>query len=274
VPAADEPAPPRLPETTPDAAAANGPAPDAAPARVGPPVTGGPVPPCRFRFCESFESVADGAPPDPTVWRRAGNAVVAAGLAARGGKALRIRTPATPSEIYISTERAIPPGARALYGRVFFYIQQRPSDFFHWNLIELKGADARGPTFREGGVSIGSCAPGTFCYDTFLFQVKPQAYGGSEGATATDDLRPLLAEKTWHCAEWFVDTATREARLWWNGNERPKLHYQNRLPQVPFPDPVRLYVGWGLYQTGKSGVGWDVLIDEIAVDDRRIGCDP
>jgi hypothetical protein len=235
---------------------------------------GGPAPPCRFRFCESFETAAVGAAPNPAVWRKSGSMTVVAGGAARGNNALEVKTPATPSETFITATQPLPAGTRSFWGRLFFNITVRPADFFHFSLVEVKNNDARGPGLRYGGISTGTCAPKTFCYDTFMFQLKPQAYGADEGAVLTDDLKQVISDKAWHCMEWFFDADKREARLFYDGQERSKVHYSNGKPQYGFPDLLRLSIGWGHYQTGKAGVGWTVLLDEIAVHDQRVGCDP
>jgi hypothetical protein len=236
---------------------------------------GGPVQPCKFKFCESFETVAVGAAPDPKIWRRAGNIVVESGRAARGTKAMRVRAGATPTETYISEAKVLPTMGEAFYARVFMYIEQRPVDFFHWSFTEVRGIDLRGPAPRYGGISTGAagCAPPSYkCRDNFFFQIKPLVYGASEGGGASDDLRPVIPEKTWHCIEWYMNGKTREARLWWNGQERPRATYTDGK-QIAFPAFNRFYLGWALYQTGTSGVGWDVWFDELAIHDQRIGCD-
>jgi hypothetical protein len=38
------------------------------------------------------------------------------------------------------------------------------------------------------------------------------------------------------------------------------------------PDFDSMFVGWWLYQTGTVPDHFDVWIDEVAIDDERIGC--
>jgi hypothetical protein len=249
-----------------DAAAASGTADGA----EGRPLDGGRG--CRFRFCEDFERVGSGTPPDPKTWSRAGNIVVAPAPAGRPGQAMHVAAGHTPGETYISQTATLPLLGGSFYGRVFLYIASRPADFYHWSFTEVRGADAQGAAVRYGGISEGICQPGMFCRNSFLFQVKPMVYGPDEGATADDDLTPVISEKTWHCVEWFMNTQTSEARLWWNGQERQKVHHLGG--PVVFPSFSRLYLGWALYQTGASGVDWDVWLDDVAISDQRIGCDP
>jgi hypothetical protein len=227
-----------------------------------------PIAGCRARLCEDFEGVAIGAPPDPAVWSRAGNILVEA-APGRAGKAMHVRAGQVPAETYISQTAILPALGNAFYGRVFLYIAVRPIDFSHWSFTEVRGPDVRGTSVRYGGISTGSCVPGTFCRNSFLFQIKPLVYGPDEGATADDDLTPVIGEKTWHCLEWYMNATTRETRLWWNGEERAKMHYLDGKP-IPFPTFTRFSLGWALYQTTASP--WEVWFDDLAVHDQRIGC--
>ncbi|MES1204837.1 MAG: hypothetical protein ABUS79_02765 [Pseudomonadota bacterium] len=227
---------------------------------------------CRFRLCETFENAAIGAPPDPAIWTRTGNITVDT-APDRPGKAMRVRAGQTPTETYISQTAILPALGNAFYGRVFLYIAARPTEFFHWSFTEVRGTNVQGASVRYGGISTGNCAvPGMFCRNSFLFQVKPLVYGADEGATADDDFpTPLIAEKTWHCIEWYMNSTTRETRLWWNDQERPKMHYLDGKA-IPFPTFTRFYLGWALYQTGTTP--WEVWLDDLALHDQRIGCTP
>jgi hypothetical protein len=197
--------------------------------------------------------------------------VVEAAPGGRASRALRVRAGHTPAETYIAQTATLPALGDAFYGRVRMYISSRPTEFFHWSFTEVRGPDVRGTSVRYGGISVGCERPGAFCRNSFLFQTKPLVYGPDEGATADDDLDMVVAEKTWHCVEWYMNARTRETRLWWNGQERPKMHYQDGKG-IPFPAFTRLYLGWALYQTGASGVNWEVWFDDLAVHHERVGC--
>ena len=83
-----------------------------------------------------------------------------------------------------------------------------------------------------------------------------------------------MTNKVWHCAEWYFDTPKNEARFWWNGQERPRLHWVNNKPDQPqftFPDVKAQSIGWAEYQGTKTP--YESYIDEIAIDPNRIGCD-
>jgi hypothetical protein len=228
-------------------------------------------PVCAFAFCEDFEGVAAGSPPDPKVWSRTGNILVETAPGGRAGQAMHVRAGQTPTETYVSQTRTLPALGEAFFARVRMYIAARPTDFFHWSFTEARGKDVRGTVVRYGGISVG-CQPGMFCRDSFFFQIKPLVYGPDEGGSASDDLTPVIPEKKWLCLEWYLNSKTMEARLWWDGEERPKAHYLADKP-IPFPGFDRFYLGWALYQTGTAGP-WEVWFDDLAIDGKRVGCAP
>jgi hypothetical protein len=215
--------------------------------------------------------VAAGAPPDPKVWSRTGNILVEAAPGGRAGQAMHVRAGQTPTETYVSQTRTLPTLGDAFFARVRMYVAARPTDFFHWSFTEARGPDVRGTVVRYGGISVG-CQPGMFCRNSFFFQIKPLVYGPDEGGSASDDLTPVIPERKWLCLEWYLDRKTMEARLWWDGEERPKAHYLAGKP-IPFPTFDRFYLGWALYQTGTTGP-WEVWFDDLAIADRRVGCGP
>jgi len=225
---------------------------------------------CPFRFCEDFEGVPAGAPPDPRIWSRTGNILVEPAPGGRPGQAMHVRAGSTPTESYVSQTRTLPALGDTFFARVRLYIASRPTDFFHWSFTEARGKDVRGTAVRYGGISVG-CQPGMFCRDSFFFQIKPLVYGPDEGGSASDDFTPVIPERKWLCLEWYLDARTSEARLWWDGEERPKAHYLAAKP-IPFPAFDRFYLGWALYQTGASGVPWEVWFDDLAIDAHRVGC--
>jgi hypothetical protein len=263
--------PPRVPDLAIDAAAPDrslppdtAPEPDAAP-DASPDAPAG----CAFAFCEDFEGVAAGAPPDPKVWSRSGNIVVEAAPGGGTGQAMHVRAGQAPTETYVSQTRTLPALGEAFFARVRMYIAARPTEFFHWSFTEARGKDVRGTVVRYGGISVG-CQPGMFCRNSFFFQIKPLVYGPDEGGSASDDLTPVIPEKKWVCLEWYLNSKTMEARLWWDGEERPQAHYLAGKP-IPFPAFDRFYLGWALYQTGTTGP-WEVWFDDLAIADRRVGC--
>jgi hypothetical protein len=258
--AAATPAP--APSPTPDAARDRAtPAPDAAAAGF----ETGPAAPCRFQLCEGFERYADGAGPDPALWTRSSTTAIRVDStrAVRGTKSLRISSPKSGS-YFLREGKTFPAKGNAFYGRVFFYIDSWPTTDLHWTL--LMATAPNGSKVRYGGMSLKQT-------HTFMFNLIPSERPAFP-ETGLNDYSTSIPLKTWHCVEWYFDAPKNEARMWWNGQERPKLHWQDNragVPQYSFPTWSQLNIGWEYYQMAGA---YDVWIDEIAVDPQRIGCDP
>ena len=60
---------------------------------------------CPFAFCEDFEGVVIGMPPDPRVWTRAGNILVEAAPGGRPGRAMHVRAGMTPLQAIAWVDR-------------------------------------------------------------------------------------------------------------------------------------------------------------------------
>jgi hypothetical protein len=228
---------------------------------------------CPFQLCEGFEAVADGAGPDPAVWTRAiyggGTLEVVSGMARGGSKSLHIRTPAGPSETYLKVTKIFPAMGNAFYGRLFFNFDKKPAQFVHWNVVEGRGT-GNGNKVRYGGIA--NMGLGNW----FLFNVQSPGpeYGIDDNAT------PPVPPRTWICMEWMWNGAASEARLWWDGTERPKMHVTpttvgeggtTLTPQYLMPQFRELYIGWAIYQ--NIAAGYEVWLDDIALDGQKIGCD-
>jgi hypothetical protein len=223
---------------------------------------------CPFQLCEDFETVADGALPDPATWQRAGFASgtmeVVSNMAMRGRKSLHIKTPAAPSETFLRETRTFPAMGNAFYGRLFFYVDRKPNAFVHWGVVEARGT-GNNNRIRYGGIANGGPPVGN---NWFLFNI--QRLGANETGL-DDDANPIIPPRTWVCMEWTFNGATNEARLWWDGTERPKVHWKGTDPQFAMPMFREVNIGWALYQNIEAG--YEVWIDAIAIDSQKIGCD-
>jgi hypothetical protein len=236
--------------------------------------TGGPPAACKFALCESFESYADGAVPDPALWaQKATKATVDSVRAARGKKALHIG-PFTKDSVYIRETRTFPALGKAFYGRVFLWVDKEPLEtppnLYHWTMIESSETpEDSGKQVRLGG-HIEAGMPGDWL--RFNFETHAQA---ATHETGLSDKTAFVVPRQWNCIEFYFDMQKQEARIWLNGMERTQLHWLNNMPQsaiFQFPAEIKsLSFGWTEYQPPKTP--WDVWLDEIAVDGQRIGCD-
>jgi hypothetical protein len=271
--APDRPAPARDGSARADAAARDaGAAADAGPPKPDPATDGsaGPAPGgCPHLLCESFEEVADGAL--PAGWQRAagqGTIGVGGARANRGKRALHVVAPSGSYETYM--RRAFSTKEGTFYGRLFFFMTARrtPTNagVVHWNLVEARGSNNNNRA-RLGGID------NKFA-QYFNFNLETQSAAGETGVD--DDARPSIEAGKWHCVEWMFQggAADQQARLWWNGEERPRI--ATRSPGVlkaphTIPDVNALFVGWAMYQ--NIDAPYDVWIDDLALDTKRIGCE-
>jgi hypothetical protein len=273
---------PRAPEADRDAAAAlpsDVPASADAPPPGAPEVSagdaggawgiGGPSRPCRWKFCESFEDVAAGAPPNPAVWtRNANDVVVASGRAARGTRSLHVG-PLKGGSHYIRQSKSFDATGPVFYGRMFLWVEsfpvespQPPTTVYHWDFLEASGRpDGGGFVVRLGGHNRASG-------ELFLrLNIEPHSALPETGLF--DKNFPLQARR-WYCVEWFLDGPNSEARFWYDGVERTDLHWRNTKPAYVFPAFRSINFGW--YEHQGTRTPYEVYLDEIVLDTQRIGC--
>jgi hypothetical protein len=228
---------------------------------------------CKFALCESFESYKEGDVPDPGLWTQLPTkATVGSTFAARGTKALHI-PPINRGKVQLRETKTFPALAKAFYARVFLYVDKQPMDppplLWHWTMIEAsETAQDTGRKVRLGGHIEKAVGPNNwlrFNYETSL-PVSPHETGLSDETSVIDP-------KKWHCIQVYFSMPNSEARIWLDGVERPKLHWQDNKPGMfSFPAGISsLSIGWVEYYDPPTP--WEVWLDEIAVDANPIGCD-
>ncbi len=230
-----------------------------------PPPTGGAAPACRFHFCDSFEDGSDGA--SPPGWSKNANITLDATHVARGKKAVHVRTGGLAAGNLISRGGIFPPGKTTIFGRMFLWIDKRPQAgaLVHWTLAEVRGSG--GPTIR----TLGGIAQNAFSgRNNLMFNIDP---GGGERSTEDSFPFPIVIDKTWHCLEFMLTRGDKdESKIWWNEEFRPRLSYLGTWgPRFKFPVFSQLAIGFATYQNAGD---FEVWIDELALDDQRLGCAP
>lgn len=226
-------------------------------------------PACPGLLCEDFETTDDGM--IPKGWTKSassGTLTVVSDLAHRGKKSLKILAPSGSYETYIKETTTFPAKNNVIWGRVFFRTESlMPADFVHWNLIEARGTTSNN-RIRYGGIN--NPHGGSFFTNAFLFNVETAGMGEK---AIDDDAKPEVAAKTWICVEWLFDGTKQEARLFWDGVERPKMRADTAWFETKYKMPTfdALYLGWAIYQ--PIGKPYEVHLDDIAVGDARLGCD-
>jgi hypothetical protein len=236
----------------------------------GPPDAGsGPPGACQSLFCEGFETVAAGAPPDPAIWTRTSTDVlVDSTRGARGSKQSLHIPPLLSAVKYIRENKTIAAMGTTFYGRVFFWIDrqplEKPGTLYHWTLLEADELDNynAGKVLRLGG----HIEPAGTNWLRFNFQTH-----GQPPETGLSDMNEVLSIKRWYCAEFYYSLPNNEARFWLDGVEDPKLHWKGPMGGYVFPAAITwMTFGFAEYQAPQTP--WEVWIDEIALDTKKIGC--
>jgi hypothetical protein len=250
---------------------------------------------CLYKFCEDFESDTSGSPPNPARWHQDGTpTVVDAVQVHKGAHALHVLphkgalcTDGMPclAARFARLTDAFPTALhKQHYGRLFFYINQAPTDaqYYHWMVMEVNASTSYsgGLALRQGGEINGPNSPGK---DILLTHVdthdktgcmpppSPNCYETERGRVQTQT--PIM-NKTWYCLEWFIDATNQQAQYWLDGTQRPGLDWKGPVagqPQFNLPAEFKsLAVGMRVFQV--SNQNFELFVDDVALDSKKIGC--
>lgn len=219
--------------------------------------------------CEDFE----GEPLDgyPAGWGKRetgtwlGNTMgVSADDAYRGAQSLRIAGGENGAQ-WLSYNGGLGGLATEHWGRMFVRVQTPApvpqGGVLHGDLFEARGPYGEGNTnsVRWGTVE------NTEGFFQWIYNVQRST---DEFATGTDYTYQWM--DAWFCMEWHHDQVAQEATLWLDGVEVTAITQSAATnPEIPVFDDIS--VGWANYQSAMPE--FVVFIDEVALDDARIGCD-
>jgi hypothetical protein len=250
---------------------------------------------CTYKFCEDFESDTSGAPPNPARWSLDGTPPVVDGTTPHKGKqslhvlphtggTCRDGEPKCLAARFVRLTDAFPQTLHQQhYGRMFFYINRTPTDlqYYHWMFMEVNASTryAGGLALRQGGeMPAGGPLNNGVAKDYMLTHIDThnQAVTPFETERGRVQTQTPLNNKTWYCLEWFIDAPGQKARYWLNGDPRTGLNWDGPIagtPQFTLPSEFKsLAVGLRVFQVYPSAQQWEVFIDDIALDDKQIGC--
>ena len=219
-------------------------------------------------FCEDFES----ASLDTSRWTvRGAMPSTDAMHVARGTRSMHFHTDAN-GRSQLSTDDIFPAVGDRYYGRLFVYFDTLPTapDWAHWTIVGATGSGAAGE-IRVGGQ-----------WDRMQNRFGIGTDGGATGDWTHLDQDPVGSVRPtptgeFACIEWLHDGSRDETRFWWDGEEHPSLattlsdHGGSSVPYA-LPSFTDVWIGWWLYQASPTPDHFDVWIDEVILDDERIGC--
>jgi hypothetical protein len=217
-------------------------------------------------LCEDFEGTAVGA--TPSGWTARGEASVAEDQANQGKRSLKV-SPAIDGERRIVHDAAALGGQH--WGRVYYRVQlPTPEAFVHSTLVAFGG---EGPTIGAAEFRVVDTVKnqgGANATHQFLYNVQPE----NSGEFAEQGPYDWTFDGQWHCVEWHVDSANQSYAFYFEGTEKIEFmrgagNYDGSQLPTSF-DEVR--VGWNNYQDAPPG--FTAWIDDVALDDERVGCLP
>ncbi len=222
-------------------------------------------------FCDGFETGVL----DPDNWRTSGPPpTIETAQHARGSQALHVVRRGNGQSLIRST-RPFPIPQNRYFGRAFVYFNNLPTapmKYAHWTIIAGMGIASRAE-IRIGGQLQGGL-------NTWGIGTDNRAPDGTGDWTNSDKgdsgHKTGIPEKQWICLEWLHDGQAHETRTWIDGVERTALQTtadkHGGKQDVPYRLPIfsSVWFGWQEYQ--PSTQTFDLWLDELALDVRRIGC--
>ena len=204
------------------------------------------------QLCETFENGLDAM-----LWTttRTGDATVTVDEihAARGTKALHVKTASGSGHAYITERKTFPAVSNTLYARMFIWFDDDITTPGHFSLAEGAGT-GNGALVRFGG------------------QFREFGVGSDGGGSGdwTDHDNVIVASKKWLCIEFQYQGTTNMFHVWTDDVARTALDSgANRHGAFVMPQFTSLWFGWWMYNTIEPQ---DLWIDEIAIDSKPIGC--
>jgi hypothetical protein len=226
------------------------------------------------QLCEDFES----GNIDPAIWSVSSGSstkpVIDGVQHARGTHALHI-TQSGNGYQFITEKMTFPEANNTYFGRVFVYFKSLPTppgmDYAHWTMIAGSGSGVPGEIRVSGQLQSGKNLWGV--------GTDNRTDAGTGDWTNSDNdpkNKPLAVPlNQWLCIEWMHKGDTNETQFWWDGALHPSLsttasmHGGNTNPYL-LPQFKQVWLGWQEYQ--DSTEPFELWLDEIAIDSRRIGC--
>jgi hypothetical protein len=203
------------------------------------------------RLCESFENGLD-----DKIWTTLtsgeGTAVVDDTRAFRGTKSLHVKVVNQGHKAAISESSTFPLPGKVLYARMFIWFDTFTT-MAHFTMMESPQT-AAGAWIRFGG-QFGKYGVGTD--------------HGASGDWLQPDTAPVPT-KQWTCIEVELDGGANQFHVWQDDGERTALAVgATQHKGFEIPAFTSLCFGWQTYSNQAPGEFW---IDEIAIDDKPIGC--
>lgn len=188
----------------------------------------------------------------------------------RGQNSLRINTSNLNSNPwnhgFIETTRDFPLAGKSLFVRAFVYLDAPVPDR-HFTVLSVKSVD-RPPTAGTWEYRINLIPSGAAMLWRFLWN-----YGNVPSGQIIDS-NPADGPQSgrWACWEWEFDGANRELHFWYD-----EVLVQNFTATVgsqwEIPKTVKAKLGFTTsHRESYGNTGYNIWLDDIAIDNKKIGC--
>lgn len=217
-----------------------------------------------YKLCEDFESAVDNTLPTGFSvvmgWGQ-GNPAVTSDEHHWGKKALKSASVSDGQNRAGRSLSSLGATAGKHWGRVFYKVltpATLPSagNVLHSTLVGLKGSNES----RVVDTVINSSGKHQFLYNL------------PDDSCCTSSDYDYSFDGKWHCAEWYVDASNQSFRFFYDGSELTKLAFKYDGDQRAHIEAYgTIALGLMNYQKASPvNVAW---LDDLAIDDTRIGCD-
>ena len=220
----------------------------------------------KAAFCDDFESASVGGNPNATWWSvikaNGDTLAISTDQAARGKQALHIHAPSN-SHSMITTKVGFPFANNSFWGRAFVY----------WNTA---AHPSNHTTYMAAGPANTSVDGSNGTYEWLRYS----SFGnGNLGGNDSDPDNSSFSNTSlptgkWTCLEWHYDPANRLAHYFVDGAEISTFNIDAKHDNDGTMNFAQVELGWELYSADSAvpSTGWDMYLDEIALDAKQIGC--
>jgi hypothetical protein len=218
-----------------------------------------------YKLCEDFEASDSGGP--PAGWTQhvgygtasAQDQTVSTERFHGGAKALKSLSAQKGISRIQKSLTTLGATADKHWGRIFYSVQSpapAPDTYLHVTFVGLMGTSENRvvDTVQEPNKNVHQ----------WLFN-NPNDQGGTQSPY------DWTYDAGWHCAEWYVDVATKSYRFFHDSEEVAALAFTGKQDSQ-MSSYQSLIVGATHYQDVALPTPFVVWFDDLAVDDSQVGC--
>jgi len=237
---------------------------------AGAPGVGGASSACPHKLCEDFESGTVGGV--PTGWTAlagygSSTGVGLANDAAHGGSmSLKSNSSTTGQGRVEKALSSLGATATKHWGRIFYKVQSpavKPSSgVLHITFTALENPGTFSSASGNFENRVVDTVEDTSGHHQWIYNVP-------DDSCCPGSTYDWSFDASWHCAEWYVDQSTQSYRFFSDGTEVTQIGFTNNS-NAKMMAWTNIAVGTIFYQSPPSPVV--VWFDDLAIDDKQIGC--